>query len=119
MSPSLQEETYVYCCAPADQVPTGVRPIATFREAEGLTLIIPRSQVSRAELSFQFECALITLNVHSSLDGVGFIAMISASLAKESIACNVMSAYHHDHLFVPFEKRERAMQILRDLAAAE
>ena len=117
MSPSLQDETYVYCCVPEGQVPTCVRPIATFREAEGLTLIITRSQASSAELSFQFECALIKLNVNSSLDAVGFIAMISASLAKENIPCNVISAYHHDHLFVPFEKRERAMQVLHELAA--
>lgn len=98
-------------------MPTSVRPIAIFREAEGLTLIIPRSQASSAGLSFQFECALITLNVHSSLVAVGFIAMISASLVKENIPCNVMSAYHHDHLFVPFERRERAMQVLQKLTA--
>jgi hypothetical protein len=117
MSPSLQDETYVYCCVPGGQVLTCVRPLATFREAEGLTLIIPGRQASSAELSFQFECALITLNVHSSLDAVGLIAMISASLVKANIPCKVISAYHHDHLFVPFKKREGAMQVLHELAA--
>jgi len=116
MSPSLQDEVYVYCCVPEGQVPTSVRPIAMFKEVEGLTLIIPRSQATSAGMSYEFECALITLNVHSSLDAVGFIAMISASLVKENIPCNVMSAYHHDHLFVPFERRECAMQVLRALA---
>lgn len=57
MSPSLQDETYVYCCVPERQVPTCVRPIATFREAEGLTLIISYSQASSAELSIRFDCA--------------------------------------------------------------
>lgn len=118
MSPSLQEGLYVYCCAPDNRVPAGVCPIATFREAEGLTLIIPREQAIDANLGFQFECAWITLNVHSSLDAVGFIAMISASLAKAHIPCNVVSAYHHDHLFVPFQSRERVVQLLHELAAS-
>lgn len=118
MSPSLHEMPFVYCCVSEDQVLAGIRPIATFREAEGLTLIIGRDQAIDANLNFQFECAWITLNVYSSLEAVGFIAMISDALSKLDIPCNVISAFHHDHLFVPFEERGRAMQVLHDLAAS-
>lgn len=116
MFPTLQDEPYVYCCVPEDQVPVGVRQLATFKEAEGLTLIITRKQAVDANLNWQFECAWITLNVYSSLDAVGFTALISSALGKLDIPCNVVSAYHHDHLFVPFESRMRVMQVLQELA---
>ena len=118
MSPAMQDEPYVFCCVPEGQVPAGVQQLATFRETEGLTLIIPRKQAVDANLSYQFECAWITLNVYSSLDAVGFTALISNSLSKLNIPCNVVSAYHHDHLFVPFECRERVMQILQELTTS-
>jgi uncharacterized protein len=118
MSPRLHGEPYVYCCATDGQVPAGLQPVGTFREAEGLTLIVSRDQAKDAGLRYQFECALVTLEVHSSLEAVGFIASISEALAQERIPCNVVSAFFHDHLFVPFEQRDRVMQVLQELAAA-
>lgn len=118
MSPHLHGERYVYCCAAEGRVPEGLQPVGTFREAEGLTLIVPREQADGAGLSYQFECALVTLDVHSSLDAVGFIASVSDALAKERIPCNVVSAYFHDHLFVPYEHRHRVMDVLQQLASA-
>lgn len=119
MSPVLHGEPYVYCCLANGEVPPpGLQPIGTFREPEGLTVIVTKEQAEHAGLGYQFECALVTLEVHSALDAVGFIAAISAALARESIPCNVVSAYHHDHLLVPFEQRDRVMQVLQGLAAA-
>ena len=45
------------------------------------------------------------------------MAAISTALAAAEIPCNVVSAYHHDHLFVPWARREAAMTALRALAA--
>ena len=41
------------------------------------------------------------LQVHSALDGVGLTAAVAGALAAAGIACNVIAAFHHDHLFVP------------------
>jgi hypothetical protein len=38
-------------------------------------------------------------------------------LGKAGISCNVIAGYYHDHLFVGQADAERAMQVLRDLAA--
>ncbi len=118
MSPAMQDEPYVFCCVPEGQIPAGIQQLATFREAEGLTLIVSRKQAVEANLNWQFECAWITLNVYSSLDAVGFTALISNALSELNIPCNVVSAYHHDHLFVPFESRERVMQMLQELTTS-
>ena len=60
---------------------------------------------------------MITLEVHSSLEAVGFLAAITARLAAAGIGVNPVSACFHDHLFVPAERAEDAMSILEGLAA--
>jgi hypothetical protein len=42
---------------------------------------------------------------------------LASALAEEGISANVVAAYFHDHLFVPWEQRDRAMAILSTLAA--
>ena len=47
---------------------------------------------------------LITLTVHSSLKSVGLTAAVTSKLAEYEISANVVAAYYHDHIFVPYEK---------------
>ncbi len=80
---------------------------ALVREDEGTTAIVP---VEPGEF------ARITLQVHSALEGVGLTAAVSGGLAAVGIACNVVAGFHHDHLFVPWERRDEALAVLRELA---
>jgi hypothetical protein len=52
--------------------------------------------------------------VHSALTAVGFLAAITTRLAEAGISVNAVSAYYHDHLFVPWERREEAMEVLKN-----
>lgn len=116
MAPRLQPETFVYCTFADFQLPAGLQPICTFREAEGLTAIVERSQAERARVPYVFEARLITLTVHSSLEAIGFLATIATSLAKAGISCNAVAAYHHDHLFLPVARAADAMDVLNALS---
>lgn len=60
--------------------------------------------------------SLITLNVNSDLAAVGFLAAITPALAQAGISVNVVSAYYHDHLFVPEGKAKEALKILQKLS---
>lgn len=115
MQPTLHEPVYVYCCVKAGDVPAGLEAIGQFREAEGLTLIVPREAAQRSGTPWTFACRMITLAVHSSLEAVGFIAVVADHLAREGIACNAVAAYHHDHLFVPEARARDAMAVLERL----
>ncbi|MCF4998723.1 ACT domain-containing protein [Pseudomonas syringae] len=117
MSPQLNSGDYVFCTLPAGQLPAGLEIVGSFREQEGLTVILERSDAERAGFSFEYVAAWITLNVHSALEAVGLTAAFATALGQAGISCNVIAGYYHDHLFVGQADAERAMQVLRDLAA--
>ena len=114
MSPRLDPERYVFC--------TGAAPIAEaiacFREAEGLSQIVPLDAAHEAGLDTRLVMARISLEVYSSLEGFGLTAAVSKALAEAQIACNMVAAYHHDHVFVPEADKHRAMDILRALQSS-
>jgi hypothetical protein len=115
MRPRLQPGTFVFVSTHA--IPASVHSIMTFHEAEGTTMIVPRDQAEAAGLPFAFPSRMITLEIASSLDAVGFLAAITTALARAGIAVNPVSAFHHDHLFVPEAHADAAMAILRAMAA--
>lgn len=116
MTPVLQSGEYVFCTV-ADDHPVALKDVVgTFREAEGLTLILSRETADRLKLSYSYIAEWITLTIHSSLSAVGLTAAFSAALAKEGISCNVVAAWYHDHIFVAKEDAEKAMAALNTLA---
>jgi len=117
MKPELQAGEVVFATVSAGEfAQLDIRPIGWFREAEGITLIADRGAAEQAGLSCTFVSRMITLTVHSSLEAVGFLAVITRTLADAGISVNPVSAYYHDHLFVPVNKAQRAMQLLTTLA---
>lgn len=117
MSPDLKLGQYVFCAA-GDRDWAALNPLAMFREAEGVSLILERSAAEAVGFPVAAPMALITLNVYSALDGVGLTAAVAAALAEAGIACNMVAALNHDHVFVPVERADEAVAILRALQAA-
>jgi uncharacterized protein len=114
LSPARRPGRFVFVTTPS--LPTEVRPVATVREDEGLTLVLPRSDAERLGLPAGDTYAMITLEVRSALDAVGLTAAVAGALASHGIACNVVAGVHHDHLFVPEHRADDALTVLRALA---
>lgn len=123
MTPVLTNGTWVYCCEsdPARSNDLMLHAFAIMREAEGVTLILPASVAAEHGYDCALHLRLITLNVFSDLQGVGLTAAVAQALTEQDISCNVVAAYHHDHVFVPQADAERALEALqnRQRAAAE
>jgi uncharacterized protein len=117
MAPRLDERTFVYCCFADLAMPPGLTALCTVREDEGLTAIVDKRDAERCGLAYVFESRLITLTVHSALDAVGFLALVTGRLAAAGIACNAIAGYHHDHLLVPVARAVEAMDVLNALAS--
>lgn len=117
MTPELLAGTYVFATLPPDvPQPEGLEPVMVFREREGTTLILREEDAKAAGLNAMFRCRMVTLNIHSSLEAVGFLAAITTRLAAAGMGVNPVSAFYHDHLFVPADRAEEALELLRQLA---
>ena len=117
MQPILQVGEFVFCTLSTQTLkPINLQPIGQFYEAEGLTLILDREQADRANLPYAYVARMITLSVHSSLNAVGFLAAITTELARQDISVNPVSAYYHDHLFVPVDRAQEVMNVLQNLS---
>ena len=116
LAPELAEHPRAIRSQAAD-VPAPADAIMAFLESEGMTVIVPATAVPATE-DKQIEplWAQITLRIHSSLEAVGMMAAIAAALTARNIPCNAVSAYYHDHLFVPWARRDDACLALRELA---
>ena len=114
LDPALDPAEYVFATAAE---PAGA-PICLFREEEGVTLILRRAEAERLAIPYTYPCRRITLRVHSSLEGVGLLASVTATLAARGISANAVAGYYHDHLFVPVERAEEAFGVLAAIRTA-
>jgi uncharacterized protein len=105
-----------WCMVSDVALPADVEAQATIVEGEGTTSVISTADAARLGISAEFPMAWLTLEVNSALDAVGLTAAVATALAREGLACNVLAAYHHDHLLVSFEEQDRAIEVLRCLA---
>lgn len=111
----LHPGIFAFCVVPPGTDLSHLSPVATVREAEGLTLVLPEEQAIQAALQVRFRAAWITLNVHSELQAVGLTAAFSGALGKAGISCNVIAGAFHDHVFVPVESGRAAWAVLKAL----
>lgn len=117
LRPELHPAPYVFCSY-AEQMPGPLAraAFALVREDEGTTAIAPAEVADQYGHQGAPRWARITLTVHSSLEAVGMIAAVSARLAAAGISANPIAGYYHDHLFVQWELRERALAEIEGLA---
>ena len=91
--------------------------LASFLEDEGWSFIVTPEVARGFDLPVGPLFRRIVLTVNSALDGVGLTAAVSAKLATAGIACNMVAAFHHDHVFVPADDADEALTLLLELQA--
>jgi hypothetical protein len=116
LRPELDPASYVFVSVPAGTPPpAGLSPLLSFVESEGATLIIESEAAAGAGLSGNFPCRRITLQLLTKLEDVGVMAAASSALACNGIPVNPVAGFYHDHLFVPENRAEEALAVLRNL----
>jgi hypothetical protein len=117
LQPTLLEGDFVFCSIPDIRYGdlAELSPLASYQEEEGLSLLLEKQRADEAGFKYNSVFRGITLSVHSSLEAVGFTAAVASKLASNGIPSNVVAAHYHDHVFVPTERAEFAMQLLTEL----
>jgi uncharacterized protein len=118
MEPVLNAGAFAYVSVPLSTDVALIPHIAMVREAEGITLVMMEEFAMQLKLPVLFRCAWITLHVHSDLQAVGLTAAFAQALGQAGISCNVVAGAFHDHIFVPIERAQPAMDALRQLQQA-
>ncbi|WP_417660451.1 ACT domain-containing protein [Pseudomonas sp.] len=116
MKPTLNPGAYVFCSIESLKQLGDIEPLGSFREHEGLTVIISQAQAQQLSLKTDYIAAWLTLEVHSALSAVGLTAAFANALAKHNISCNVIAGYFHDHIFVDINQGQRALEVLQQLS---
>ncbi len=116
LSPVLVPGEFVFCHIPYGRYGDfkELEPVASFVEAEGLSLVLPRQRADMSALGYDGAYRCISLGVHSSLEAVGLTAWLSRRLAEIDVPANVVAAYHHDHIFVPAGHAKAALAQLTE-----
>ena len=109
----------MFTSVPIDTDINDLTVVASMHEAEGLTLVLPEQQAMQQGFPIQFRCSWITLGVESALESVGLTAAFARALADQSISCNVVAGTYHDHLFVPLDRADAALECLRELQTGD
>jgi hypothetical protein len=105
---------WAFCVVDEQTVASHSKALMVFREPDAVTLVVPADEATG--LDVRFVGTRIDLNVESSLEAVGLTAALSAALAKEGIAANVVAAALRDYVFVPTDRAEDAIRALVTLS---
>jgi uncharacterized protein len=121
LQPSLQPGTYAWVTMktniePASMQELNAAAVFIFKEREGLTVVLPVEAADKHGLSYTYPSRQIILDIHSSLEAVGFMAAISTRLAEQGFSANPVSAYYHDHLFVKADEAEQVLETLKAMS---
>ncbi|MFP3949628.1 MAG: ACT domain-containing protein [Candidatus Micrarchaeia archaeon] len=124
MNPELADGKYFLASVPESEIMVLANYLdyitCIYREEEGLTVLFSEEINDEiegiAEGKVEGPFALITLNVNSDLFAVGFLAEITGALAMEGISVNAFSAYFHDHLLVPYQRKGDVISALGKLS---
>jgi hypothetical protein len=115
LSPRLNAGEFIFLTLKTP-LPAHVRPLAAFHEWEGESVVLRVEQAETIGIKHEIDTyAWITLGVDSALDSIGLTAVVTRELADAGIPCNVVAAFHHDHLFVPYAAKQHALEVLQAL----
>jgi len=118
MSPVLDPQRYVFATTTELKELEQLEAIMRFKEDEGETFILHEADATAVNVEKSDAYARVTLNVHSALDAVGFLATACTALAQEGISTNAVAAFFHDHIFVPYDRADDAVAVLKALSKA-
>ena len=104
--PILSDTRYAIVTGANADSPLPGDTFALIREEEGLTSI---------QAAADGPWALITMTVTSDLSAIGFTAAFARALTERDIPANVVAAYHHDHILIPWDRRDDALAALSTL----
>ena len=83
--------------------------VTMIKESEAVTIIVPTKKTDGEVWAW------IVNETVTSLTATRITAAFSAALNKAKIPCNVIAAYYHDHILVPYAMKDKAIAVLKEV----
>jgi hypothetical protein len=115
LEPALCEDVYVFVSCATEL--TQCEPFAMVREDGRFSYVVSAAEAERNGLEGEFRSRRLELGLDTELALVGLLARISAELALHGIPVNPIAGARRDHLFVPIERANKALEVLEEVAA--
>ncbi len=112
LRPSVRQGSFVYVTVPT---PPDIEAHARIVEDEGVTHVLDQGIADENGYAYEEVFGWITLQAHTSLSSVGVTAAVATALARVGISCNVLAGFYHDHLLVPKDSVDEAVEVLGGL----
>ena len=120
LQPRLSEMVFAFATnASLKDILAQASIVGTFIEDEGLTIVGPLDEVGFTKVEHGGGWAKINLRAQSSAASAGLTAKVATILADHGISPNIIAAFFHDHIFVPWDRRYQAMTILQGFRTRE
>lgn len=99
------------------RIGSGIEALIREPEAFGetVTVVCDADTIEHHGWSSAFAAAWLTIEVQTSLEAVGLMAVLANTLAAAGIPCNVLAGFHHDHILVPVAQADRAVACLESI----
>ncbi len=107
-----RDGVFVFVSIPPGAPLPDVALSAMVSEVDGTTLVISRDDADALGLGYHGTFAWLSVVVHTSLSAVGVTATLSTALAMRGISCNMIAGAHHDHMLVPVDRVDEAIDIV-------
>ncbi len=118
MQVSCDNTEYGFASVKDKQINFDEQVLGTFKENEGLTIIESKEYFEANGIHYEGPYAKLTIEVHTSLELVGLTAVLAKKLTDNQISANVVAGYFHDHIFVQYAVRQKAIEAINNLKEA-
>jgi hypothetical protein len=106
-----------YSFASVKQIPTHDYEdiLGIFKEDEGITVIASIEYFETNNIPYTDTYAKLSVVAGTSPELVRLTPMLAEILDEQNIPANIIASYFHDHIFVPYNERRRAVDVLQAL----
>lgn len=112
---SCDDVTYGFVSVENTQFKFEEGMLGTFHEKEGVTIVATNEYLVKNGLQSEALFAKLTVEVETSLQTANLTTVLVTKLAENNISANVISGYFHDYIFVQYDLRQKALEVMNAL----
>jgi hypothetical protein len=89
--------------------------LGSIQEEEGVTILATKAYMEDKGIIFEGPFAKLIVQASVPIGFIRFTAALAGKLADKGVPANIVSAYNHNIIFIPYDLREQAAATIEEL----